>query len=161
MLFCWNLLANLPCSPLAPDCWLLQASAPAPLQVYVTQSVVSSISGGSRTPAIIPIAISLGEGMMPSGNQITVTATYLKDGTNPRVAVCKFEVPMVLLCTAVPPVKNAEFKVRTGILHIVIVFAPRLLLLLLLHPLGRRCCNAMECGAALTALLPYLQTQPP
>jgi len=89
----------------------IAASAPPPLQVQISHSVVSSVSSGSRTPVIVPVTISLQGNTLPAGNVVTVTATYLKDGNNPRVATCKFEVPMVLLCTAIPPVKNATYKI--------------------------------------------------
>jgi len=89
----------------------IAVSAPSPLAAQLSQSIVPSVSGRSRTPAIVPVTVSLEGDTLPAGNTVTVTATYLKDGNNPRVAVCHFQVPMVLLCTAIPPVKNAAFKI--------------------------------------------------
>jgi hypothetical protein len=62
----------------------------------LSQSVVPSVNGKSRTPAIVPVTVSLDGDTLPAGNTITVTATYLKDGNNPRVAVCHFKVPRLL-----------------------------------------------------------------
>jgi len=89
----------------------ISAAAPPPLEAHVSQSVVSSVRGQAGTPVIVPVTVSVRGPSLPTGNIITVTATYLKDGNNPRVASCRFEVPLVLLCSAVPPVKNAAFKI--------------------------------------------------
>lgn len=77
----------------------------------MTQNVVTNVSGKRRTPVIIPVTVTRRDGVMPASNVVNVSATYLKDGNNPRVATCKFEVSIRRCCSPRAIIcRSAEFN---------------------------------------------------
>lgn len=49
--------------------------------------------------------------MLPTSMELPVVATYLTGTGEPRSARWSIQIPLCLVCTAIPPVKNANCKI--------------------------------------------------
>mmetsp|Transcript_22638 Transcript_22638/g.70294 ORF Transcript_22638/g.70294 Transcript_22638/m.70294 type:complete len:843 (+) Transcript_22638:343-2871(+) len=86
-------------------------SVPRPFTCSQDSVVLPTLTGGQRTPVIIPITIYSGTDSLPADNKITVIAAYTTDHGEPRTAHCEMQIPLCLACQVVAPVKNAGYKI--------------------------------------------------
>ena len=91
----------------------ISLNLPPPLCCTQESFIVPTLYGGSETPVIIPITICTPRhgGCIPSSNLATVMASYFTVAGEPRVAHCEVQLPLVLFCSVVSPIKNANYKV--------------------------------------------------
>lgn len=91
----------------------ISLNLPPPLCCNQESFIVPTLYGGSETPVIIPITLCTPRhgGCIPSSNLATVMASYFTVTGEPRVAHCEVQLPLVLFCSVVSPIKNASYKV--------------------------------------------------
>ena len=89
----------------------IEVAATDPIVLDQESITVDILPGGRRTPMIIPLRVQVKSDVLPTSLQLPVVATYLTRDGQPRTARWDIQLPLCLVCTVVPPVKNAGCKV--------------------------------------------------
>ena len=89
----------------------IEVGATDPVVVDQDTITIDTLSGGRRTPLILPLRVHVRNDMLPTDLTVPVVATYLTRDGKPRTARWDIQLPLCLVCTVVPPVKNAGCKI--------------------------------------------------
>eukprot|EP00899_Mesostigma_viride_P000204 jgi/Mesvir1/10184/Mv16992-RA.1 len=89
----------------------VSVAVPPPATCSEPLITIPQIAGGRSTPIIVPITIVAGASAVPSSMTVSVVAAYTTGNGEPRSATCSFQLPMVLACTIVQPIKKATYKI--------------------------------------------------
>eukprot|EP01052_Picozoa_sp_SAG31_P018333 SAG31_NODE_1295_length_8952_cov_8.332957_4_plen_217_part_00 len=77
----------------------IEVAATEPVVVDQDLFTVESLSGGSRTPLLIPIKVCMRDDILPASMELPVLATYLTSKGEPRTARWDIQLPLCLVCT--------------------------------------------------------------
>jgi Bardet-Biedl syndrome 9 protein len=89
----------------------IEVAATDPVVVDQETITIDTLSGGRRTPLILPLRVHVKNDMLPAELVLPVVATYLTKDGKPRTARWDIQLPLCLVCSVVPPVKNAGCKI--------------------------------------------------
>eukprot|EP00002_Diphylleia_rotans_P016088 TRINITY_DN3126_c0_g1_i4.p1 TRINITY_DN3126_c0_g1~~TRINITY_DN3126_c0_g1_i4.p1 ORF type:complete len:522 (+),score=102.04 TRINITY_DN3126_c0_g1_i4:1343-2908(+) len=86
----------------------ISISPSEPIMVQQSTVVISSLAGGNHTPIIIPVIFRCKPTVIPNTLRVPVVAMYSSGGISEemRTVAAEIDLPIILTCRIVPPVKN-------------------------------------------------------
>jgi len=87
----------------------ISLKVPPAFMTQQTNILLPSLRGGNRTPLVLNLRFRVSKSIVPCEMTVPVVAAYTTATGEPRTARTTIDLPMLLCCYAVPPLKNCQY----------------------------------------------------